>query len=101
VHNACRYTPEQGHIDISIARDETWVSIAIADNGIGIPQDMIRPIFDMFVQAGTDKHTTSGLGIGLTLVRRLVEKHGGTVSANSEGVGKGSTFVVSLPLAVS
>jgi signal transduction histidine kinase len=98
VHNACRYTPEHGQIDISIARDEASVSIAIADNGIGIPHDMIRPIFDMFVQAGPDHHVTGGLGIGLTLVRRLVEKHGGTVSATSEGVGKGSTFVVSLPL---
>lgn len=97
LHNASRYTPDHGQIDVSISRDATSVHINVTDNGIGISVDMLPQVFDMFVQ-GNMTESASGLGIGLTLVRRLVEKHGGSVSAASEGPGKGSSFVVSLPL---
>jgi signal transduction histidine kinase/ActR/RegA family two-component response regulator len=96
--NAAKYTDPGGRISVSIVSDEQRVSVVIHDNGIGIPQDMLTRVFEMFTQVpASQSHSAGGLGIGLTLVRRLVELHGGRVSAYSRGTGQGSTFTVSLP----
>ena len=96
--NAAKYTDPGGRISVSIVSDEQRVSVVIHDNGIGIPQDMLTRVFEMFTQVpASQNRSAGGLGIGLTLVRRLVELHGGRVSAYSRGTGQGSTFTVSLP----
>ena len=97
--NALRYTPPGGQIDVVVAGDADAVSIRVCDNGIGIAPDLLPRIFDLFVQGGRAiERTQGGLGIGLTLVRRLVELHGGRVEVHSEGVGRGSCFTVRLPM---
>jgi signal transduction histidine kinase len=99
IQNAARYTPVNGKIAVSIDRDPTHVHIGITDNGIGLSAEMLSQVFEMFVQGETTAATSpGGLGIGLTLVRRLIEAHGGKVVAMSEGAGKGCQFLVSLPL---
>jgi signal transduction histidine kinase len=101
IQNAARYTPMRGRIVVSIDRDDADVHIEITDNGIGISAEMLSQIFEMFVQGETTAVTSpGGLGIGLSLVRRLVEAHGGKVKALSEGIGKGCQFLVSLPLSL-
>ena len=100
LNNAAKYTRSGGHIWVAAERrgGEAWV--CVRDNGIGIQPGMLARIFDMFTQAGSaGDHSQGGLGIGLTLVRRLVEMHGGRVEARSEGIGRGSEFVVRLPVA--
>ena len=99
--NAAKYTEINGRISLAAERENNEVVLRIADNGIGIAPDMLPHIFDLFVQAehGTTR-SQGGLGIGLTLVKNLVEMHGGTVEAHSAGLGRGSEFVVRLPLAV-
>ena len=102
LNNAARYTPPGGHIWLAAARHGTEVRICVGDNGIGIEPRMRERIFEMFTQGnGHDGHHRSqgGLGIGLTLVKRLVEMHGGRVEVVSEGPGRGSEFHVYLPLA--
>ncbi|HEX2474753.1 MAG TPA: GAF domain-containing protein, partial [Lacipirellulaceae bacterium] len=97
--NAAKYTESRGRICLSADRDDGHVSLRIRDNGIGIEADMLPHVFDLFVQV--DKaaaRSQGGLGIGLTLVKNLVEMHGGTVEAKSAGLGKGSEFIVRLPL---
>jgi signal transduction histidine kinase/ActR/RegA family two-component response regulator len=97
--NAAKYTDIGGRIVLSVVLDEHRVSVVLQDNGIGMPQDMLSRVFDMFAQVpSAQTRSQGGLGIGLTLVRRLVELHGGRVSAYSRGEGQGSTFTVSLPL---
>lgn len=96
--NAAKYTDPGGRISASIVSDEQRVSVVVHDNGIGIPQDMLTRVFELFTQVPDSRsRAAGGLGIGLTLVRRLVELHGGRVSAYSRGAGHGSTFTVSLP----
>ena len=101
LHNASKYTPEGGHIGLSAAPDgEGAVRITVHDDGAGIAPDLLPSVFDMFTQGGRSADTLyGGLGIGLALVRRLVEQHGGTVAAESAGTGQGSAFHVGLPLA--
>ena len=97
--NAAKYTPERGRIELSVGREGQQAVIAVTDNGIGIPPQALPSLFDMFTQVPTGAaHSQGGLGIGLSLVRRLVEMHGGTVTAASPGEGKGSTFTVRLPV---
>jgi two-component system, sensor histidine kinase len=97
--NAAKYTPRGGHVDVSVRGHADHVSVAVADNGDGLPADMLGAVFDMFVQAQPNaRMAPGGLGIGLTLVRTLVQLHGGSVQATSPGLGRGSTFVVRLPL---
>ena len=95
LHNAARYTDSGGRIEISCGRDNNHAVIRVADNGRGIAPNIIDRIFDMFVQ---EREGGGGLGLGLTLVHRLVELHGGAVRVYSEGAGRGSEFVVRLPL---
>jgi len=98
LHNACKYTPPRGRIAVTAERDEGDVVVTVEDNGIGIPADRLDRIFEMFEQVDHSS-AQGGLGIGLTLVRRLVQVHGGMVQAKSEGSGRGSRFLVRLPLA--
>ncbi|HTN83934.1 MAG TPA: GAF domain-containing protein [Sorangium sp.] len=100
LNNAAKYTPRGGVIRLAGQRDGAAVVVRVMDNGVGIPADMLPKVFDMFTQVVRSiDRAQGGLGIGLTLVRRLVELHGGTVHAESEGPGQGSTFTVRLPLA--
>jgi two-component system CheB/CheR fusion protein len=97
--NAAKFTPEPGLISVAVARDMGGGVLRIRDSGIGIPPELLGSVFDPFVQADQSiDRGQGGLGIGLTLVRRLVEMHGGVVLAASEGAGRGSEFVVRLPL---
>ncbi len=99
LNNAARYSEPGGRIDIVARRSENTVEIAIADQGIGIPSDMLTTVFEMFTQVDRSlEKSRGGLGIGLTLVKRFVELHGGSVSAQSGGRGQGSTFSVTLPV---
>ncbi|MET0385880.1 MAG: ATP-binding protein [Polyangiales bacterium] len=100
--NASKYTPSGGTITLSTERAGGDAVLTVTDSGIGIPQDRLEDVFVMFSQVtGTLDPGEGGLGIGLALVRRLVEMHGGTVTATSAGVGRGSTFQVRLPLAAA
>ncbi|HEV7606323.1 MAG TPA: ATP-binding protein [Steroidobacteraceae bacterium] len=98
VSNALKFTRGDGVISVFVGRDGDDAVMRVADQGIGIPADMLPKIFDLFVQAHhTIDRSRGGLGIGLTLVRRLAELHGGSVTAASEGDGRGSTFTVRMP----
>jgi signal transduction histidine kinase/CheY-like chemotaxis protein len=100
LNNAAKYTPEGGKIEVSVERAGDGAVIRIRDNGIGISASIRPRVFDLFAQGDSARERTrGGLGIGLTLVRRFVELHGGGVVVRSDGVGKGSEFVVTLPLA--
>ena len=101
LNNAAKYTPARGRIALTVHREGTQVVIAVSDTGIGIPAAAMPTVFEMFTQVGRNmERAQGGLGIGLSLVRRMIELHGGTVCAASEGVGRGSTFTVRLPLVV-
>jgi PAS domain S-box-containing protein len=101
LNNSCKYTPAGGRIAIAAERDGDAVVVSVRDNGSGIPAGKIDSIFDMFTQLDRSlERAQGGLGIGLTLVRRLVEMHGGTITAESAGEGQGSTFTVRLPVVV-
>jgi PAS domain S-box-containing protein len=97
--NAAKYTERGGQISLTAKRDRNQAVLTLRDNGIGIAPEMLAQIFELFVQADhSPTRSQGGLGIGLTLVKNLVDMHGGAVSAHSEGLGKGSEFVVRLPL---
>lgn len=98
LNNAAKYTDAEGVIEIRVRNTGNSAVISVKDNGIGIPEDKLQSIFDMFSQVDNSlERSHGGLGIGLTLVRKLVEMHGGTISALSAGAGTGSEFVVTLP----
>ena len=98
--NAAKYTERGGQITLKAERERTAVIITVRDNGMGISPELLPHVFDLFVQADrTLDRAKGGLGIGLTVVKRLVEVHGGTVVARSEGPGRGSEFAVTLPAA--
>lgn len=97
--NAVKFTPKGGRVHVSLARVDSHVEIAVSDTGIGIPADQHARLFERFWQAdASPSRRHAGLGIGLAIVRQLVELHGGTVTAASPGVDQGSTFSVRLPL---
>lgn len=97
--NSAKYTERNGQITAQVRKVGTDAVLRVCDNGIGISPDMLPHVFDLFAQAdSTSTKSQGGLGIGLTLVRNLVEMHGGTVQAHSAGLGHGSEFVVRLPL---
>ena len=97
--NAVKFTPEGGHIEVKLEEVDRRVRVSVSDNGQGIKPDFLPHVFDRFRQAdGTTTRAHGGLGLGLAIVRHLVEAHGGTVTAESEGPGQGAVFVFSLPL---
>jgi CheY-like chemotaxis protein len=99
LHNAAKYTPSGGRIQLNAERQGDELMLSVRDNGIGLRPEMLHRVFELFVQVdpGSDR-AQGGLGLGLTLVHSLVEMHGGSVSARSEGLAKGSEFIVRLPL---
>ncbi|HEV7800292.1 MAG TPA: PAS domain-containing protein [Burkholderiales bacterium] len=100
LNNATKYTPNGGRIAVSVEVSGAHVRITVKDTGIGIAPEMIEQVFDMFIRADHSlERAHDGLGIGLTLAKRLVELHGGTLSARSAGLAQGSEFTVQLPLA--
>jgi signal transduction histidine kinase len=99
LNNAAKFTPRNGRIELRCAQEGSDVIVSVRDNGIGIAPEMLQQVFEMFAQVGrSHAHSDGGLGIGLTLVRRLVEMHGGEVTAKSGGTNAGSEFLVRLPL---
>ncbi len=102
LNNAACYTPRGGRIELTVERQDEGVLITVADNGIGIQSDKLDGIFEIFTQADcTPEFSHDGLGIGLALTRRVLELHGGRISAYSDGPGAGSTFTMHLPATVS
>ena len=102
LNNASKFTPLGGRIELALAADASDAIVSIQDTGVGFPAAENRRIFDMFVQLDSARGDAGGgLGIGLTLVRSLVEMHGGRIDAHSAGAGAGATFTVRLPLAVA
>ena len=101
LNNAAKYGERGGHIQLDVEQQGTDVAVRVKDTGIGIAADQLPRIFEMFTQVDRSlEKSQGGLGIGLTLVKRLVEMHGGSVEARSEGPGKGSEFIVRLPVVV-
>ena len=99
LNNAAKYTSDGGLLHVEVSRDGGDVRVAVRDNGVGIPPEMLPCVFELFSQVGRNlDRAQGGLGIGLTLVRTLTELHGGTVEAASGGMGRGSTFTVRMPL---
>ena len=99
LNNACKFTEKRGRVRLSVEREGEQAVIRVRDNGMGIAADQLPRIFDLFMQVDVSiERSVSGLGIGLALVKSLVEMHGGTVEAHSAGVGHGSEFVVRLPI---
>ncbi|MCA9140311.1 MAG: PAS domain S-box protein [Planctomycetales bacterium] len=97
--NACKYTDPGGKINVTLRRYDGWCILKVKDNGRGIESKEVENVFDMFVQSDTGlARREGGMGLGLTVVRSLVESHQGTISANSAGLGLGSTFTVRIPL---
>jgi signal transduction histidine kinase/DNA-binding response OmpR family regulator len=100
LNNAAKYTDKGGHIKITVRLSDDWVNIIITDNGIGIAPHMLLRIFDMFSQVDSSlERTQGGLGIGLTLVKSLIEMHEGSIVARSKGLEQGSEFVLRFPVA--
>ncbi len=98
IDNAAKYSPRGSAIRVSLRREGHWAVLIVEDEGAGISRELLPHVFDLFVQGTRDyARSQGGLGLGLTLVRRLVELHGGTIEAASEGLGRGSRFTVRLP----
>ena len=96
--NAVKFTPVGGHVTVGLRRDDSRLRIVVGDTGEGVSAEVLPFIFDRFRQAdGSTTRRHGGLGLGLSIVRHLVELHGGTVKAESPGVGQGTTFTVELP----
>jgi two-component system CheB/CheR fusion protein len=98
LNNAAKYTDPRGRLGLTVERDGSEIVLTVTDTGVGIPPDMLARVFDLFAQVDSARdRALGGLGLGLTLVKRLAEMHGGTVEARSEGPGRGSEFVLRLP----
>jgi CheY-like chemotaxis protein/anti-sigma regulatory factor (Ser/Thr protein kinase) len=101
LNNAAKFTDRGGHVRVSVERSGEHARIRVADDGIGIGSDQLDRIFELFTQVDTSlERSRSGLGIGLTLAKTLVELHDGTIAVQSDGLGRGSEFTVTLPLFV-
>ncbi|MGZ5433042.1 MAG: ATP-binding response regulator, partial [Thermoanaerobaculia bacterium] len=99
IGNAIKYTPAGGHVIVALERDGDQAVVRVADDGVGIAPDRIGTIFELFAQAeNAIGRAQGGMGIGLALVRNLLQLHDGTISAESDGLGNGSEFVVRLPI---
>jgi len=100
LNNAAKYTPPGGRVRMTVSADDEGAVVSVRDNGIGIKPDMLNTVFEMFTQVDTSlDRSRGGLGVGLAIVKRLVEMHGGRVEAKSEGPDTGSEFIVTLPSA--
>jgi CheY-like chemotaxis protein/anti-sigma regulatory factor (Ser/Thr protein kinase) len=100
LNNACKFTPPGGRIELATRAEGAQALICVSDNGVGIAPERLHEVIDMFVQLDATHSTAAGgLGLGLTLARSIVERHGGTIEARSEGPGRGAEFVVRLPRA--
>ena len=98
LNNAAKFTEPGGTVWLTVTESAGWVSVVVRDSGVGIPQELLPEVFTLFTQVDRSlNRSQGGLGIGLALVRRLVEMHGGTVTAHSDGAGAGATFTVALP----
>ncbi len=97
--NAVRFTPAGGKIDLSVSRDDGSVLVRVTDTGAGIEREFLAHVFEPFAQQRESVQSNAGLGLGLSIARRLVELHGGTITAASDGPGRGAEFAVRLPLA--
>src|SRR5206468_2337654 len=98
LNNAAKYTPRGGRIQLVTEQRGGEIVLRVKDDGVGMPPELLGRVFDLFVQGDRSlDRSQGGLGIGLTLVKRLVEMHGGSVEARSEGLGRGSELVVRLP----
>lgn len=98
VHNAVKFTPPSGRVTIGLRRTDGEIQIVVADTGSGIDRELLTRVFDSFVQAEqAGSRLERGLGLGLTIARQIVELHGGSIAAHSEGAGRGATFIVRLP----
>ncbi|MCE9553865.1 MAG: response regulator [Planctomycetes bacterium] len=101
LHNACKYTERGGQISIVAERQGTEVVVTVSDSGVGIPADMLPKVFELFTQVDRSlERSQGGLGIGLTLAKRLIEMHHGSITVESDGAGQGSRFTVRLPVAI-
>ena len=101
LNNAAKYTNRGGHVSLAARVEQSTLTVTVADDGIGIAPAMLAQVFEMFVQVdATLERTNAGLGVGLSLARRLVELHHGTIEASSAGIGRGSTLTVRLPIVV-
>ena len=99
VSNAVKFTPKGGRVDVTLSREQSSFQIQVSDNGQGISSELLPHVFDRFRQADSStRRRFAGLGLGLSIVKYIVEAHGGTVEASSPGEGKGSTFTVRLPI---
>ncbi|HET9327794.1 MAG TPA: ATP-binding protein [Candidatus Eisenbacteria bacterium] len=99
LNNAAKFTERGGQITVAARREGSDVVVSVRDTGIGLPSDKLASVFDLFTQVDRSlERSRTGLGIGLTMVKRLVEMHGGSVTAHSDGLGRGSEFVVRLPI---
>jgi len=99
--NAVRFTPAGGKIDLSVSRDNGSVLVRVTDTGAGIEREFLAHVFEPFAQESESGQSLAGLGLGLSIARRLVELHGGTITAASDGRDRGAEFAVRLPLSVS
>jgi signal transduction histidine kinase/CheY-like chemotaxis protein len=101
LNNAAKYTNRGGRVSLSAKVEDQTLTLVVADNGIGLAPEMLGSVFEMFVQVdSTLERTNAGLGVGLSLARKLVELHGGSIEAHSDGLGRGSRFTVRLPIVV-
>jgi CheY-like chemotaxis protein len=99
VSNAVKFTPDGGRVTVSVGKADGKVVIAVKNTGMGIPPEFLPHLFERFRQVdGSPSRMSGGLGLGLAIVRHLTELHGGTVRAESEGLGRGATFIVTLPV---
>jgi signal transduction histidine kinase len=97
--NAIKFTPNGGRVTVAARVAGSLLEVSVTDSGIGIAPEFLPHVFDAFMQAeGNSTRTSRGLGLGLTIARRIAEAHGGRVEADSEGLGRGSTFRLCLPL---
>src|SRR6185436_13365631 len=101
-NNACKYTERGGHIALALERRGQEAVVSVSDDGSGIPPEMLPKVFDMFIQLDREmERSQGGLGIGLSMVKRLVELHDGSVTIDSDGPGKGTRVEVRLPMVLA